>query len=104
MPHETPKFPFCWVEGDRLPELILTRVDQNLTGFIITLHLRRKDGSVLVKTAIPIDLVQGHFKFSWAAGDLIAGLNQEAEVQFVDTEGKPLTSPLFLMDVREQTG
>ena len=99
---ETPKIPFCWVEGDCFPELVLTRVDQDLTGFGITLHLRRKDSSVLVKTAVPIDLTQGHFKFSWAPGDLIAGFNQEAEVQFVDLGGKPLTSPLFLMDVREQ--
>lgn len=100
--HETPTFPFCWVEGDEFPEMVLTLQDQDLTGFTVTLHLRRVDGTVLVKTATPIELTQGHFKFSWAPGDLVAGFNQEAEVQFVDGGGKPLTSPQFLMNVREQ--
>jgi len=100
--NETPKFPFAWVEGDEYPEMVCTFQDQDLTGFTVTLHLRRKDGSVLVKTATPIDIAQGHFKFSWAAGDLVAGLNQEAEIQFVDGGGKPLTSKLFLIDVREE--
>ena len=49
-----------------------------------------------------IDALQGHGKFSWIVGDLIEGFNQEAEIQFVDGSGKPLTSKLFLMDVRGQ--
>ena len=98
----TPKFPFCWVEGDCFPEMVCTLQDQDLTGFVVTLHLRRKDGSVLIKPATPIDIVQGHFKFSWVVGDLVAGTNQEAEIQFVDAGGKPLTSKLFAMDVRKE--
>jgi len=100
----TPRFPFCWVEGDQLPEMVMTFQDQDLTGFAITMHLRRKDGSVLVKTATPIDLVQGHFKISWAPGDLVEGVNQEAEFQFVNPAGQPLTSRVFLIDVRAQIG
>ena len=99
---DTPKFPFCWVEGDEFPEMVCTLQDQDLTGFSVTLHLRRKDGSVVIKTATPIDIAQGHFKFSWAVGDLVAGRNQEAEIQFVDGGGKPLTSKLFHIDVRGQ--
>lgn len=100
--HSTPKFPHCWVENDEFPELEVTLLDQDLTGFTVTLHLRRGDGSILVKTATAIDLAQGHVKFVWAPGDLVAGFNQEAEIQFVDAGGKPLTGPLFLMDVRRE--
>ena len=99
---DTPKFPFCWVENDEFPELVCTLQDQDLTGFTVTLHLLRKDKSVLIQSAPPLDIVQGQFKFSWAPGDLVAGTNQEAEIQFVDGGGKPLTSKLFLMDVRKE--
>lgn len=97
----TPKFPFCWVEGDQFPEMVCTMQDRNLVGFTVTLHLLRKDKSVVIIPATPIDLTQGHFKFSWGPTDLIAGFNQEAEIQFIDVSGKPLTSRLFLMDVRK---
>ena len=99
---ETPKFPYCWVENDEFPEMTCTLVDQDLSAFTVTLHLRRNDGTVLVKAATPIDLTQGHFKFDWSPGDLVAGYNQEAEVQFVDGSSKPLTSALFLVDVRKE--
>ena len=69
------KFPFCWVEGDCFPEIVCTFQDQDLTGFSVTLHLRRKDESVVIKNAIAIYVVQGPFKFSWAVGYLIAGFN-----------------------------
>ena len=98
----TAKFPFCWVENDEFPEMVCTLEDQDLTGFTITLHVRRNDGTVLVKAATPIDLTQGHFKFSWAPGDMVFGFNQESEIQFVDGGGKPLTSKLFLLDVRKE--
>lgn len=98
----TPKFPFCWVANDEFPEMVCTLQDQDLTGFVVTLHMLRKDGSVLVKAATPLDIAQGQFKFSWAAGDLVAGRNQECEIQFVDGGGKPLTSKLFHIDVREE--
>ncbi len=100
---QAPKFPFCWVENDELPDLVCTLVDQDLTAFAgIDLHLRRPDGTVLVKAAVAIDLVQGHFKFLWVAGDLQAGRNQEAEIQFTNAIGQPLSSPIFLLDVRKE--
>lgn len=96
----TPKFPHCWVEGDQFPSMVCTLLDQNLSAFTVTLHMRRNDGTVLVKAATAVDLAQGKFRIEWADGDLVAGFNQEAEFQFVDGASKPLTSPLFLMDVR----
>ena len=81
--------------------MVVTFLDQDLSAFTTTLHLRRNDGTVLVKAAVAINLAQGKFRIEWAANDLVAGFNQEAEFQFIDGAGKPLTSPLFLMDVRE---
>lgn len=98
----TPKIPFCWVEGDRLPEITCTYKDQDLTGYTVTLHVHRKDDSVIVINADPIDLLQGQVKFPWGVGDLVAGINQRCEIQFVDGAGLPLTSKLFLIDVREE--
>ena len=101
--HETPKFPYCWVEGDRLPALEVTYLDQDLSAFTsVRLHLFRKDKTVLVKDATAIDMVQGYFKFEWDNGDLIKGFNQEAELEFVDAAGLPLTSRKILIDVRGQ--
>lgn len=101
--HETPKFPYCWVEGDRLPHLEVTYLDQDLTPFAsVRLHLFRKDKSVIVKDAVAIDFTQGHFRFEWDAADLIKGFNQEAELEFIDAAGLPLTSRKFLIDVRGQ--
>jgi len=97
-----PKFPVCFVENDEKPALVATLVGQDLTGYTITLHVLRPDGTVLIKSATPIDLVQGHFQFVWIAGDLQAGFNQEVEIQFVDLSSKPLTSGLFLIDVRKE--
>ena len=99
----TPKIPFEWVEGDRLPEIVCTLEDQDLSAFTsVRLHVRRKDDSVVVINAIAIDFVQGHFRFPWGDGDLVAGINQECEIEFVDAGGLPLTSKLFLIDVRDQ--
>ncbi len=108
-------FPFCWVEGDRLPEIVVTLrrpapegstsklKGQDLTGYTITLHLKRPAPSaVLIKNAIAIDLTEGKFKFSWAVDDLVVGVGQEAEIQFINPSAEPLTSQKFLMDVREQ--
>lgn len=97
----TPKLPYCWVEGDLLPEIVLTYVDQDLAGFTITLHLRQKDGTVIVIPSTALDLAQGKFKFEWSDGDLTEGLNQEIEVKFVNVAGEPLTSAKVLIDVRK---
>jgi len=97
-----PKFPVCFVANDQLPNMVATLVNVDLTGYTITLHMRRADGTVLIKAATAIDLLQGHFAFEWSAGDLQAGINQETEIQFVEPGGKPLTSSLFLVDVRDE--
>ena len=96
----TPKFPHCWVEGDRLPEIVGTLKDTDLSSFTVTLHLTKKDGTVVIISSVGIDLTQGHFRFPWGVGDLVEGMNQRCEIQFVNASGLPLTSKLFLIDVR----
>lgn len=96
----TPKLPYCWVEGDQLPNMVCTFLDQDLSAFTVTFHMRRNDGSVLIKSATAIDLSQGKFRIEWDSSDLVAGFNQESEFQFVNGSSKPLTSPKFLIDVR----
>ena len=92
-----------YTAGDRLPELICTDDDcTDLTGYTITLHLERPDDSVLVKTAVPLEIDQGRFKFVWDAGDLIAGLGQLAEIQVVTPGGLPETSEKFRIDVERE--
>jgi hypothetical protein len=98
----TPKIPYCFVENDLLPEPVFVLLDTDLTDYTVTLHLKRGDDSVLIKAATPMDLTQGQFRFVWGLGDLQAGVNQQGEIQFVSLSGDPLTSRLFLMDVREE--
>lgn len=104
---DIPKFPFCFVANDEYPEMVCKLKDndgtpEDLTGYTMTLHMRRRDGSVLIKTATALDLAMGIFKFSWGPGDLVAGNNQRTEIQLLDAMGKPLTSKLFLVDVRAE--
>ena len=79
-----------FVEGDTLPELVGTYKGQDLSGYTITMHIARCDGTTLIKTATPIDLTQGQFKFTWSATDHIAGKGQKAEIQFVTPGAEPL--------------
>ncbi len=101
MSDEIPIFPVTFTEGDRRPEINGTLCGVDLTGHTITLHVDRPT-TVLVKSATAVDLTQGQFKFEWSASDLVAGCGQLAEVQIVDTAGKPLTSKKFIINVNEQ--
>lgn len=74
--------------GDRLPILKCIYKGINVTGFTITLHIGYKEP--LIKPANITDGPAGEFQFEWAAGDLREG-NWNAEVQVIDTDGKPIT-------------
>lgn len=104
MSEQLRKFPHTFTQGDRLPEIEFLLTDDNdvgidLSGHTITLRLRQPDGTLIVRTAVDIDLPNGSGKFTWADGDLVAGLDQRVEVRFVDPGGKPQTSDKFLIDV-----
>ena len=92
-----------WREGDTEPPITFTLAGGlQVSAFTITLHIRRPDGTLLVKTAA--DLGGSNGEFTWAAGDLQAGMNQRAEISSDDGAGAVFTWPPFLMDVDERVG
>ena len=93
--------PHIYTEGDTLPEILMTFDEENLTGFTVELEIRRPDESLLVVPATFIDQPAGKFKFSFAAGELQAGLGQISAVVFKIGAEVQHTEPLFL-DVREK--
>ena len=98
----TQTFPLEFVEGDRLPEIGGVIDGTDITGYAITLHLKRPGTTVLTIPATILDAPAGRFKFPWGVGDLVAGNGQEAEVQVVNGASLPETSPKFLLNVRKQ--
>lgn len=102
MPHDLPVFSYTFTEGDQLPEIAGVLDDTDITGFTITLHLRKPDGTIAVIPAIILVAASGTFKFAWGATDLKAGLGQECEVQFINASSLALTSPKFIINVDEE--
>jgi len=98
-----PKFPHIYSEGDQLPELLGVLKGVDITDLTVTLRLDRPEpAGLLTKTAQKVDATQGMFKFVWDAGDLVAGIAQEAAITFTDASNRPLTSPKrFVIDVQE---
>lgn len=87
--------PFQWTEGDTLPQLPLVVPDEDITGWTITLQLRRPS-DVIEKTATITDGPTGQFVFSWAATDLVAGQRQLATVRLVNLAGDVETLRFFI--------
>lgn len=102
MSEQTPKFPHVYTEGDTLPPIPAVRRGINLTGFTITLRMARNNGTSLVKTPLLIvDALQGEFLIEWVAADLVPGLDQGVDIEFVDPGGIQ-TSRRFFIDVKEK--
>lgn len=97
-----PEFQPTYAEGDTLPEIVMVLKDADLTDVTVTMHLEKPDGTILVKPATMVDAPKGKFKIEWVVGDLVAGMGQRAEVQFVTVGGDVGTSGLFLINVREE--
>ena len=95
-------FPYVWKANDTLPELFASKPDLDLTGYTVTLHLRRPDGTTVTKTGVITDAAGGQFKFKFDAGDLVAGDCQLAEVQFVNPSTDITTSEQFYVNVAEE--
>lgn len=96
------KFPHVYTEGDTLPPIPTVRRGVNLTGFTITLRMARNSGIPLVKTPLLIvDALQGEFLIEWATTDLVPGLDQGVDIEFVDPSGVQ-TSKRILIDVKEK--
>jgi len=93
---------FNYTEGDDLPEITAVLDETDLTGYTVTLHLRKPDDTVATITATDIDFANGCFKFVFTPSDLVEGCGQTAEIQFVTPGGRIQTSPKFVINVAEQ--
>lgn len=100
-PGDCYRLPFKYTEGDTLPSLSFTLVDEDITGWTIEGLLDRPDdNSTITKTAVIVDGPQGVFRFDWASTDLVAGCNQVFSVRFTDLGGDVQTmSTRLLIDV-----
>jgi len=98
--------PHIYTENDTAPPLLGEYKDSSavaidVTGYTITLHIKRPSAP-LVKAATLTDPTNGLFQFDFTAGDLEAGQDQAAEVQFVTPGGAIFTGPEFCIDVRAE--
>ena len=106
MPSATlPTHPFVYTEGDRKPVLQglvgTTAAPVDITGYTITLKLKRPTGSsLLTKVAVITVALSGLFEIRWSVGDLVEGLGQLAEIEINDGTGEVETKR-FLLDVTE---
>lgn len=106
MPSATlPTHPFVYTAGDRKPVLQglvgTTAAPVDITGYTITLKLKRPTGSsLLTKVAVITVPLSGLFEFRWNSGNLVEGLGQLAEVEIDDGTGE-IETKRFLLDVTE---
>ena len=95
-----------YTAGDTGPPLQMEYLDAagvavDVSGWTITLHLRRPSpATVLTKAMTITDGPNGLFEVTvWASGDLLEGADQLAEVQLVDTGGVIITTQKMHIDV-----
>jgi hypothetical protein len=98
-----PILPGKLTAGDQRPDLTGS-VPYDATGYAYSLSVKRPDGSLLVKaaTVAAYNSTTGttSFSFAWAADDLQAGDRQVCEIIEYDASNKPMTWPLFLLNVK----
>lgn len=102
MPH-FPEIVDTYTEGDTLPVFARTFSGGDITGWTITLYMRRADCTLLTKTATITDGPNGAYQFAFAATDLIPGQFQGAEIELDDTAGGIQTVGPILFNVRQST-
>lgn len=100
-----------YTEGDTIPPLKRTapKTIANLTGFTIRLRINRERTGQLVKTITETvgpdgqitDAVKKEFQFTFVAADLVAGLQQKAELEYDDGSGGIQTEQPLLFSVAE---
>lgn len=88
-----------YTEGDQLPPLT-GKFPYDITGHTIIVSLKQPSGAVIQREATVAVGADGAFSFAWEDGDLLPGLNQTCEIVDLDADEKPLTPPIFLIDVR----
>ena len=92
---------FIIFEDDEIPVLVMTWLKQNLTGFtLIDLIVQRPSpAALLTVNHTVVDLVNGRVSFAFAAGDLVEGPSQRANIRVTNAGGAPLVIAEFDIDV-----
>jgi len=99
-----PSLACIWTVGDTRP-VIPGTLPIDLTDHTLFLDVVRPDGSLLTVAGViddeyDADLGYGSFHFAFDVGDLQAGLSQLCTVRDVDADGNPLTSQIFMINVK----
>ena len=92
---------FIVFEDDEIPLLVVTWVRQNLAGFtLIDLIVQRPSpAALLTVNHTVVDLVNGRVSFAFAAGDLVEGPSQRANIRVTNAAAAPLVIAEFTIDV-----
>lgn len=90
-----------YFEGDELPELVVTKVKEDLTGHDIRMFWERPgDANNLDKVATAIDLTKGQFKFTFDDADFIPGDGQIAQLRQITPSAKSIVFAQVIFDVK----
>ncbi len=97
------KVPYLWTEDDTKPAVGFVLADNaQVSDNTVKLRIEQPDGTVVEVAATDLGGPNGQFEFT--DGDLVAGLNQLAQVEAVDGAAKIQTSESFLIDVQAKLG
>ncbi|KKM16398.1 hypothetical protein LCGC14_1686270 [marine sediment metagenome] len=110
MSEPIPKIEEPWTAGDTGPPLPFDD-DGSLVGFTVRLIMIRPSPSAVLTKSVTesptadgqiTDAANGIGQFTFIAADLVAGLNQECALEFVDTGGSGVAehTDRFLIDVK----
>lgn len=104
-----PPLPIPMVEGDTLPQLIVscldvtadgTRTPQNLAGMAYSIRVERPAPyAPLLRDGTVVDAAAGKVVFSWQPDDWKAGDAQRAFITYIDAGGQKRSFGEFLFDV-----
>lgn len=93
-------YPVTFSDGDTLPEVAF-KYGLPLTGLTFTLTLTQPDGTQIQRDHVTIDGPNGKGKFTFQAGDLVAGLNQVVTVDLDNGAGGLQRIAKFFINVDE---
>jgi hypothetical protein len=101
-----------YTEGDTERDLTVVATEEDdpstpvdITGYTITLHMARPNGSLLSKPAVITNPTAGEFRFEWVTTDLLAGC-QNVEIQLISPSNEIETFPkgddIIALNVRKE--
>lgn len=97
------QIPYLWTEGDTAPKLGTFTLPGGLLAADYTIQLLHEKPDGIIEVLAATDLGGSQFEFEWAAGSLVAGRGQRAQLRTTRiADGAIETpSPTLLIDVQE---